>query len=260
VEVPILEERKRGPTRHPKDLEEYCLSISGPLDEAKSQVTTQAGILFSSPRFLDQNIVILLATAGEYYRIAVLKRDHDALLTAPSPYDIDVLVKAHINPDLGDDSEDFCGLLAEGSTLEEEKRRLEKTRGQQEIERQKRARDARAEARAAREKALSRLIAGRRERSLFVLNAGPPPYPDGMLEEYYKFIGDPDHQRYPTFFEPEPIPGETISSLAQLNPRSKRVIVFTGVIRLGSSVSDKFIEMIKAHITEMAHAERARRE
>jgi hypothetical protein len=225
---------------------------------------TQAEILFSSPRFLDQNIVILLATSGEYYRIAILKRDHAAPLKAPLQFEIEELIKAHDNPDLGDDTEDFSGLLVNGLTVEEENHRLKITRREQEIAQQIKARDARAEARAARTDALSSPEADQRQRQkhLLVLNAGPPPYPDGMIEEYYKFIDDQDRglRRYPAFFEPEPIPGETIFSLAQLKDPELQCIGFTGVIRVGSSVSNRFFEMIKAYITEMAQAERARRE
>jgi hypothetical protein len=262
LEVPILEERKRGPTRHPRDLEDLYESIRFALGAAQKQVSTQAEILFSSPRFLDQNLVILLATAGEYYRIAVLKRDHTGLLKAPSLFDVEALIRAHTNPDLGDDTEDLSELLLDGSTIQEERHRLEQSLREQEIARQIRERDARADARAARKETLSRLVANEFRKSLLVLDAGPPPYPDGMLERYYKLDVNSDGgpQRYPTFFEPEPIPGETILSLAQFKNPELQGIAFTGAIRLGSSVSNKFVEMIKAYITEMAHAERARRE
>ena len=49
LEVPVLEERKKAPTRHPKDLEEYVASIINSLSGAEMHVVTQARILFSSP-------------------------------------------------------------------------------------------------------------------------------------------------------------------------------------------------------------------
>lgn len=262
LEVLILEERKRAPTRHPKDLEEHVQSIDSTLSTAQGQVLTQARILFSSPRFSDQDLVILLATTGEYYRIAVLQRDHPALRGLPSVFVIDNLIQTRRqeSSDLGDDVMDFCRPLVECSTVKKEK--LEKTRREQEKVQQDRERDARAAARAAREMALSKLKALERRRSQFVLDAGPPPYPDGMIERYYQLTDDPNHesQRYPAFFEPEPLPGESISSFAQLRDRKKnRQVVFTGVIRVGSSVSDKFVGMIRAYFAKIAHDERALR-
>jgi len=262
LEVPILEERKRGPTRHPKDLEEHFQSIVSELGKAQAQVLTQAEILLSSPRFLDQDSVILLATAGEYYRIAVLQRSHDALLEVPSSLDIDELIQGK-DSDLGDDNEDFCGPLVQCSTLEKQRHQFVRRRREQEIGRQNKARDARAEARAARETSLPKLKARARQRSQFVLNAGPPPYPDGMIERYYELsdLFDREYRRYPAFFEPEPLPGESINSLAQLrDPKKNRHVVFTSVIRVGSSVSDKFVGIIRAYTTKMAHAERVRRD
>ena len=128
LEVPILEERKRCPTRHPKDLEEYFQSIFLALNEAQKQVSTQAKILFSSLRFLDQDTVILLATAGEYYRLAVLQRDHDVLLDMPTSFHIDQLIKAQDAPDLGYEADDFSGPLVECSTIKKERHQLEETR------------------------------------------------------------------------------------------------------------------------------------
>ena len=264
LEVPILAERKRGPTRHPKDLEEYFQSIFLALKDAQKQVSTQAKVLFSSVRFLDQDLVILLATAGEYYRLAVLQRDHDVLLDKPSSFHINQLIEAQDTPDLGDDVEDFSEPLVESSAIKKERHQLEEKRKEQERERQNRARTARAEARAARETALSdpklKLKARARQRSQFVLDAGPPPYPDGMVEKFHKLSDKRDYQRYSTFFEPEPLPNESVETLAQLrDPEHSDHIVFTGVIRVGSSISDKFVGMIRTYISDMAHAERARR-
>jgi len=140
LEIPVLEERKRGPTRHPKDLEEYYQSIFSALDAAQTQVSTQAALLFSSPRFSDQDLVILLATTGEYYRLAVLRRDHTALLLVPSGFHIDELIEAHNTPDLGDNTEELYGPLIKCLTIKEERHDLERKRKEQEIKRQDRAR------------------------------------------------------------------------------------------------------------------------
>lgn len=106
-----------------------------------------------------------------------------------------------------------------------------------------------------------KLKARARQRSQFVLNAGPPPYPDGMIEKFHGLSDKRDYQRYSAFFEPEPLPGESVDTLAQLRDLNQSDhIVFTGVIRVGSSISDKFVGMIRAYISDMAHAERARRD
>jgi hypothetical protein len=214
-------------------------------------------------QFLDQDLVILLATAGEYYRLAVLQRDHDALLDMPTGFHIDQLIKAQDTPDLGDDAEDFSGPLVECSTIKKERHQLEEKRKVQGRARQDGARTARAEARVARETALSdpKLKLKARQRSQFILNAGPPPYPDGTIEKFHELSDKREYRRYSAFFEPEPIPGESVNTLAQLrDPNQSNSIVFTGVIHIGSSISDKFVGMIRAYISDMAHAERARRE
>ena len=83
-----------------------------------------------------------------------------------------------------------------------------------------------------------------------------------MIERYFDLADFPKRelQRYPAFFEPEPLPGESINSLAQLRAlQNEDHVVFTGAIRLGSSVSDKYIGIIRAHFAKMGLAERARR-
>ena len=88
---------------------------------------------------MDQDLVILLDTAGEYYRLGVLQRDHDALLVTPTGFQIDEVI---------DDAEDFSGPLVESSTIRKERHQLEEIRKEQERARQDRARTPRAEARA----------------------------------------------------------------------------------------------------------------
>jgi len=92
LEAPLLEEKKRSFTRHPRDLEDHILSIDDSLEAAQSQIITQAKILFSSPRFATQELVVLIASSGEYYRLAALARGHQVLSAVPSGLDIiDVL-------------------------------------------------------------------------------------------------------------------------------------------------------------------------
>ena len=61
------------------------------LNEAQKQMSTQAKVLFSSLRFLNQDL--LLATTGEYYSLAVLQRNPDALLDTPTGFHINQLIR-----------------------------------------------------------------------------------------------------------------------------------------------------------------------
>jgi len=277
LEVPLLEEKKRPPTRHPRDLDTHVLSILEALDAARSQVTTQAKILFSSPRFATQNLVILVASSGEYYRLAVLSRGHRALARVPSNGDVmDLLVNPGEDPTASEVS--MClraELVASGrSPVQQEQQRLDAVQKaeREEREKQNKARDARVLARGQRQEALSIAHGLERELSQIIIDAGDPEfnsYSDYWIEAHYKIYkqveaGNRGHtlqfQQCPTFFEPEPLPNETVMTLANLrNPSDHRDVIFTGVIRLGSPISDKFFVMIRRHLNTLARIERSKR-
>ena len=276
LEVPLLEEKKRFLTRHPRDLEAHVWSILVVLDIAQSQVTTQAKILFSSPRFATQNLVILVASSGEYYRLAVLSRGHHALSTLPSNDEIaDLLTKPEGNDDVAEVAETLRSelVISARSPAQQERQQIDAKQSAEKAEREKNnnARDARALARSRRQEALSIEKGLEQELSRIVINAGDPEpsnsYSDDWIEAYYeierKVQADKREQpfhRYPTFFEPEPQSNETLSTFANLrSPRDDRQIVFTGVIRIGSPTSDKFSLMIRKHLSNLARIERSRR-
>jgi len=277
LEVPLLEEKKRPPTRHPRDLDAHFWSIVSALDGAQSQVTTQAKILFSSPRFATQDLVVLVASSGEYYRLAVLSRGHRALATLPPPDDIIDLLGTpgeNLNP-----IEVAAALRAElvvsgRSPAQQERQRLDAMQEAERTEKEKQnnARDARALARSQRQEELSIAHGLERELSQIVINASDPKpssYSNDWIEAYYKIYKqihagnrgrEHDFLRYPTFFEPEPAPHETVITLANLrNPSDDRAIVFTGVIRLGSPTSDRFFQMIRRYLSTLARFERSQR-
>lgn len=275
LEVPLLEERKRAPTRHPRDLEVHVGSIVSALAAAQSQVTTQAKILFSSPKFSSQDLVILVASSGEYYRLAVLSRSHAALSTLPSREEV---LELFVDP-VGDydpaEVVDILGgelVLSARSPTQQERQRLEAKQEAEKAEREKqnKARDARALARSQRQQALSNMQGLERKLSQLVNEAGDPnpSYSDEWVEAYYKIerqfeagTNDEVFQRYLTFFEPEPKSHETVTTLANItNPRQPRKVVFTGVIRIGSRASDKFMLMIRQHLSTLARIERSRRQ
>jgi hypothetical protein len=164
--------------------------------------------------------------------------------------------------DLGEDMTDFCSELVVSSTIKAERQQIEETRRDENEKQRIAANKARDAARTAREAALNSLKHRLRQRSELVLKARTPPYTDGILEEFYRLsdISKTASRRYPKFFEPEPLPNETIRSFAQIKfPKDDRKVVFTSVIRVGSSVSDKFVGMIRGYLEELALIERARR-
>lgn len=276
MEVPLLEEKKRAPTRHPCDLDDYVWSIMTALNSAQSQVTTQAKILFSSPRFATQNLVILVASSGEFYRLAVLSRGHRVLAAVPTTRDVVGL----LGP-LGekrDRDEVAKTLVAElvvpaRSPVQQEEQRLKamKKAEEEETAEQNKARDARAVARQQRKDQADNMDDLERKLSDIVEDAGDPKpnclYSDDWIEAYYKIYTQPhsnrslQSQRCATFFEPEPPQHETVTTLANLrDPADNRKVIFTGVIRLGIPTSNMFLQIIHQHLSSLARIERSRRQ
>ena len=58
---------------------------------------------------MDQDLIILLATSGMYYCLAVLKRDHPAFMDAPDSSVIDALIESRAEDvlDVGGNLEDI---------------------------------------------------------------------------------------------------------------------------------------------------------
>ena len=247
MHIPVLEERKRSPTRHPKDLQHHVESIRASLVAAQSQVITQAQVLFSSPRFSNQNTVNLLATSGPYYRISLLHRDHRLATEVPSSLSIESLIEAHQEDILEDPGLDTGVTLVRMTRNEKEAHRLRAEREAQNIEqtRQDAARKERAATRDERKKLLSGLVGLRQQLSLLVLKAGDPPYSVDSIEQFHAITQmikkKRGHQVSPEFFEPEPKPGMKLNALAQRrNLDDPGELVFTGVIEVGSPVSEFF--------------------
>ncbi|KAJ7087323.1 hypothetical protein B0H15DRAFT_781442 [Mycena belliarum] len=73
--APLLGELKPGPTRHPKDIQQFYGNLTKLLDEATAQARGQALCLFSSWKFASQDRVLLLAGAGSYYMLRYVSRE-----------------------------------------------------------------------------------------------------------------------------------------------------------------------------------------
>lgn len=259
MEAPILEERKRCPTRHHSDLEDYCGNIRTSLGSAEVQVVTQARILFASPRFSDQDFVILLATAGCYYRVAAIHRDHPVNYETPSNFDVyEFFKRAEIDSTLDPTDTDT---LVNSATIRKGRHQLSEARKKAEKERQDRARTARAAGRDARNSELRKLTDDpMRDKSNLVLSVGIGPYTDKAIEQFYALSSGASFYRTHLFFEPEPLPNQNLFSLfPEGDPTANKGILFTGVIRIGTPVSDKYIGLIRDYLAGLAAAEKRRR-
>ena len=270
LEVPLLEEKKRAPTRHPLDLEDHVRSIRSALLDAQVQVATQAKILFSSPRFATQDLVVLVASSGEYYRLAVLSRGHHVLSTIPTSFDIFALVtnqEEALDDDVVEDLKSQLVLSARTPNERERQRLFSQQQAEkEETLKQNDARQARASARSKRQAELLTEQGLVRKLSQIVINAGEPgpSFSDDWIEAYHgisRSIHVLPFQRYPTFFEPDPKSHETLTTLEKIrNPKNDREIIFTGVIRIGSQTSEKFFQMIRVYLSRLAREERSRRQ
>ena len=125
-------------------------SILNALNDARSQVTTQAKILFSSPRFAIKDLVVLIASesSGEYYRLAVLHRGHPTLQKLPTSDEVTELLSTPFEQsDLKDVAKGLVAELVKSahSPAEQEAQRLAEMEKAQkdETERKNRARATR---------------------------------------------------------------------------------------------------------------------
>ncbi|KAF7352607.1 hypothetical protein MVEN_01226200 [Mycena venus] len=74
-EAPLLAELKPGPTRHADRIHSFYLNLEVLLGQAREQAEEQALCLFCSWRFASQDDVILLAGAGDYYEVRRATRE-----------------------------------------------------------------------------------------------------------------------------------------------------------------------------------------
>ena len=134
--------------------------------------------------------MVLIASSGEYYRLAVLARGHKVLLVVPSGLDIIDLLKNQ-EEDIDEDrvmADLKTELVVSAWTPAErdQQRLLAKQIAEiAEKEKQKVARDARAEARRKRQAAMSKEQGLNRHLSEIVVHAGEPPYSDDRIEAYH---------------------------------------------------------------------------
>ncbi|KAJ7230573.1 hypothetical protein GGX14DRAFT_343812, partial [Mycena pura] len=89
LKIPLLVELKRPMTRGFEDLGSYVVDLHRAFVNAKAQVRQQARALLSSPRFREQDEVIMIAGVGDWWTYFVLNREscqvfqsieHDAIV------------------------------------------------------------------------------------------------------------------------------------------------------------------------------------
>ncbi|KAJ7264434.1 hypothetical protein B0H12DRAFT_1068695 [Mycena haematopus] len=92
-EAPVLGELKPGPTRHADNIKSFYLNLTGLLRQGMLQVEAQALCLFCSWRFATQSHAILLAGAGDYYRVCRVTREWAVEELDGAPYSSETLKK-----------------------------------------------------------------------------------------------------------------------------------------------------------------------
>ncbi|KAJ7696113.1 hypothetical protein B0H14DRAFT_3041185 [Mycena olivaceomarginata] len=271
IEVPVLEERKRSPTRHPTDLEDHVKSIITLLNLARKQVVTQCTLLFLSPRFWRQDTVILLATAGPYYRLAVVHSSiipHLPPLKTKKLYDLAVQQeqeKESFNVLHQDSLATAAELLNPGLSKKEKEEaflKIAREEAEKKTKRQMAERAGRAKARREREARLSAQKGLQRKLSKYVLDAGEPaadgdkPYSQTAIEEFWAITVEMVEEEDGKFFEE--IPGDDAMDIATLARRSMELNepAWTGVICVGSDVSARYKKIIHDYLSTLANSVR----
>ncbi|KAJ6618521.1 hypothetical protein B0H10DRAFT_1947543 [Mycena sp. CBHHK59/15] len=267
LEVLILEEKKRSPTRHPADLEDYLEDIEERLRAARKQVTTQCVLLFSSPRFSAQNTVILLATAGPFYQVSVASRELGEKLRVADALDSFDEAQAQEEEREQFTLLDMAQLKADIMTGSLASREQAEAKREAEERKAKKERDAAArEERARRREERSRDLAGLAKKLMdLVAAAGDPcdpdtgrePYQQAQLEDYDNLTREINPRLAPRW---QAMSAESVD-IAHLRERSDANfdLVWSGIIRVGSDVAHRYKAIIGDYVTGLARVERARR-
>jgi hypothetical protein len=265
LESYLLGELKPGPTRHPSSIAAFIKRLEKLLKEGHKQAEEQGLCLFSSWRFATQNEVILLAGAGEYYKLAFVNREWAESVLKGKSYDPETLMdlKTANEDDFGADdceradevnAEDWTEGQAEDmyggplnalqrqkklSFWERDLQRLRAEREKQEAEREKqiKARKARHDERDRKRQA--------HEDALEVLpnpDLTAPIFTDAQLDA----AGAVFESHSPKdFFD---------------KPTSEKPVQWTKILRLGSELSNQYMQHIKEMLRRYERAEENRRE
>jgi hypothetical protein len=74
LHLPVLAELKKGPTRRPGSMVKWLTELDLLLEHAALQAVSQAMCVFHSPQYQHQQQIILIAGAGEWFRVRAVNR------------------------------------------------------------------------------------------------------------------------------------------------------------------------------------------
>ncbi|KAJ7864277.1 hypothetical protein B0H14DRAFT_3443626 [Mycena olivaceomarginata] len=247
--VPLIAELKPGPTRHADKIDGFYASLSGRLRAGMRQADLQAICLFSSWMFAIQNEIILIAGAGENFRLRRVTRDWATGILRGTPYiNSFELVKLLKKEDLDDEEPnweeiDDVNAVEDGDWTEGQEEDMYGGGPQDALERQQRLNAQRTQRRVAR--------AARSQRYADALNTPPnkdrtaPLFSEEALNAIHKNDtgGELFESRPPdTYFE------------------GTGATAWSGVLQLGSPLSNAYMAKIQKIIQEHEIQEERQRE
>ncbi|KAJ7725586.1 hypothetical protein B0H14DRAFT_2410558 [Mycena olivaceomarginata] len=247
--VPLIAELKPGPTRHADKIDGFYASLSGRLRAGMRQADSQAICLFSSWMFAIQNEIILIAGAGENFRLRRVTRDWaDGNSTRDTIHKLIELVKLLKKEDLDDEEPnweeiDDVNAVEDGDWTEGQEEDMYGGGPQDALKRQQRLNAQRTQRRVA--------CTARSQRYADALNTPPnkdrtaPLFSEEALNAIHKNDtgGELFESRPPdTYFE------------------GTGATAWSGVLQLGSPLSNAYMAKIQKIIQEHEIQEERRRE
>lgn len=278
--VPLIVETKRPATRHPKDIETYVRGLSYLLFQAQEQAYKQTHCLFSTREKYDsQDAVMIIAASGHWWSFRIATRKE----FAGEKFDMKNYSEAFPSIPVGEfdeptgvpTSEQLFAAWKAGVVLyhktsaDGEKPTIEQNRKLQEAHKRAsasaredrlKARDQRKAERAGRERARVNTTATKEaEDQLELLNSQTSgthglhmlSFDDQDLDEVWKILSVVDRSLNPnsSSFVNDLLPDE-YCKLAKP--------AWTRPMRLGTSISDKYLAYIQRQLDDMARVERIR--
>jgi hypothetical protein len=267
VEAITLYEIKRGPWRHPTSVESFLRRLEILMTSAQSQSQTQGLFLFCSIRFAQQDEVLLVAGAGDYWSLSHMTRSQAQAIK--SKYTSEQLIEQGLalsedtstidleEEEIGTDDvfeevgDDLAEPVEVKSLLKEQwvKQKLASEKKEAELrKRQNEARDARFLARSDKKEvtATAEIFSKKTSPSS---NRWEPPFPDATVDEYAML-----KRNHKVFEEVSPevyLKAQSTQAAAQPN-----ALKWTGYLHLGSLLSDQYLRYIAKYQGDRAAAAR----
>jgi hypothetical protein len=238
---------------------------------SQDQVQEQSRILFCSPRFTQQETVILFAGSGEFCTLAVMTRDFAISHGTPDELDIEhleELKKHNISDPYGDDDSPFAftqlqpaGELRERrGVFDTEAIQKQRDRDQEHSKKQAEERAFRWAQREQRQATLEGLSAKLNE---IIVKAGNPldipdvpPFPDALVDEFWGVFRQLKGKVPTLFFQPSPPDSLSVASLGEHHHHTRPELNWTTPIHIGTLTSNKYVGVIRSYLQGLAQGER----